>query len=214
MRCVCGYGPEWHPGAGHCPLCSCGASPDGHLPVAVPAAPLLTWDGKQVHRCPGKPMTAAGKLPMLRRGSYREAAPQGRYQTRPAWGSILFPVDEVDPVEEEASEPWGPPQVPARPPAGPGELAGYRGRQALGMGRAAAAAGWTLAAYYARAHDGEEMSAIKMLRGALRAVATWTRPAGNIGKSSGWRADVAYGWIEGSMPQKVNHTDLEGYLNG
>jgi hypothetical protein len=176
-------------------------------------APLLAWDGKQVYRCPGKPMTAAGKLPTLRRGSYREAPPQGRYETRPGWGSILFPVDEVEPAAETPSEPPGPPQVPARPAVGPGELAGYRRRQALGMGCRAAAAGWTVAAYYARSCDGEELSAIKMHRGPLRAVATWTRKAGNIGKSSGWSADVAFGWIDGFMPKKINHTDLEGYLD-
>lgn len=107
-----------------------------------------------------------------------------------------------------------PPQVPARAPQGPGEFAGYGGRQAVGLGKAAAAAGWRVAAFYARSHDGEEMCAVKLAKDDLRAVATWTRKAGNIGKASGWGADIAYGWRLGTMPARINHTDLEKIING
>lgn len=161
------------------------------------------WHEGPTLKCPGQP------------GKWRDPPPVDRS----TWREIIARDSAArQAVIDVARRPYvpvvvPPPQVPARPAAGPSEMARYQGRQALGVGRRAAAAGWTVAAYYARSHDGTELSAVKMYRGALRAVATWTRPAGNIGKLSGWRADVAYGWINGSMPQKVNHTDLEGYLD-
>lgn len=101
-----------------------------------------------------------------------------------------------------------PPQVPARHPAGPGEFASYQGKQAAGLGRAASQRGWAVAAYYWRAGDGTEGCAVKLRREDLRAVATWKRKPGSIGKLSGWEADNAYGWRLGTLPVVISHTML------
>lgn len=176
---------------------ACGYGPEWHEPVT--------------RKCPPETADKNG-----RRGRWKDAPPIDRS----TWREIIARDSAVrQAVIDETRRPYvpvvvPPPQVPARPVATAAELAGYGGRQALGMGRKAVAAGWAVMAFYARRHDGEEMCAVKMRRGPLRAVATWTRKPGNIGKSSGWSVDVAYGWINGSMPQKVNHTDLEGYLDG
>lgn len=119
---------------------------------------------------------------------------------------------------EDARKPYvpevvPPPQVPARAPHGPGELAGYGGRQAVGLGRSAVAAGWSASAHYWRAADGTEGCAVRLARDDLRAVATWTRAAGKIGAASGWKADVGYGWRVGTLPAKLNHTDLERVIS-
>jgi hypothetical protein len=106
-----------------------------------------------------------------------------------------------------------PPRIPARAPYGPGEIAGHQGRQALGLGRKAVAAGWRVTAHYAMAADGGELSAVKLARDDLRAVATWRRAPGKVGSKSGWSADVAYGWRLGTMPAKINHTDLERFID-
>jgi len=105
-----------------------------------------------------------------------------------------------------------PPRIPARAPRGPGEIAGYGGRQAVGLGKKAAAAGWRVAAYYAMRHDGEEFCAVKMARDDLFAVATWTRKPGNQGTKGGWGADIAYGVRRGDAPIKMTHTQLEGVI--
>lgn len=111
-------------------------------------------------------------------------------------------------------DPALPPQVSARPPYGPGEFASYQGRQAAGLGRAASAAGWTVRAWYWRAADGTEGCAVSMSRGDLRAVATWTRPPGKLGGTSGWATDAAYGWRLGTMPATINTTDLGRIFSG
>lgn len=105
-----------------------------------------------------------------------------------------------------------PPRIPARPPAGPGEIAGYGGRQAVGLGRKAAGAGWQVEARYWQAHDGSEGCAIRLARGDLYAVATWKRKAGKQGSESGWEADIAYGVRRGDAPVKLTHTQLEGVI--
>lgn len=105
-----------------------------------------------------------------------------------------------------------PPRIPARAPEGPHELAGYGGRQAVGLGRKAVAAGWQVSAHYAMRHDGEEFCAVKMQRGDLFAVATWTRKPGKQGTKSGWEADIAYGVRRGDAPVKLTHTQLEGVI--
>lgn len=107
-----------------------------------------------------------------------------------------------------------PPRIPARSPNGPHELAGYAGRQAIGLGRKAVAAGWRVTAHYAMRHDGEEFCAIKMQRADLFAVATWTRKPGKQGGKSGWEADIAYGVRRGDAPVKLTHTQLEGVITG
>lgn len=110
----------------------------------------------------------------------------------------------------------GPPQVPPRPPVGPEELASYHRKQAAGLGRVAVAVGWSARALYWRGHDGGEGCGVWLLRGPLRALATWSRPAGSVGKTSGWSADVAYAWridVQG-FPTKVTHTYLEEIVSG
>lgn len=105
-----------------------------------------------------------------------------------------------------------PPLVPARAPQGPGELAGYGGRQAIGLGRKAAAAGWAVSAHYWMAHDGTEGCAVKLARDDLFAVATWSRKPGKAGSKSGWEAQDAYGVRRGDAPVKLTHTQLEGVI--
>ncbi len=102
------------------------------------------------------------------------------------------------------------PRVPARPPRGPLEIASYQRKQAAGLGRKAAAAGWEVRAHYWVAHDGTEGCAVAMRSGDLYAVATWKRPAEQAGTKSGWGADIAYGVKQGTMPIKMTHTQLEG----
>jgi hypothetical protein len=105
------------------------------------------------------------------------------------------------------------PQVPARAPQSPGEFASYRG-QAAGLGAKAAARGWRVEAVYWRAADGVEGCAVRLAKAAHRAVATWKRAAGKLGAATGWSADLAYVWVEGSgdFPTKMNVTDLEGMI--
>jgi hypothetical protein len=105
-----------------------------------------------------------------------------------------------------------PPRVPARAPRGPHELAGYGGRQAVGLGRQAVAAGWKVEAHYWQAHDGSEGCAVRMTRGDLYAVALWKRKPGKAGTKSGWEADDAYGVRRGDAPVKLTHTQLEGVI--
>lgn len=108
-----------------------------------------------------------------------------------------------------------PPQVPARAPNGPEELASYQGKQAVGLGRRAVAAGWQVRALYARAGNGTELCCIKLRKGVYRAVATWTRKPGNVGARLGWGADLAYAWQTdiNRGPIKLNHTELEGIFH-
>lgn len=102
-----------------------------------------------------------------------------------------------------------PPQVAARPPRGPGEIAGYQGKQAVGLGRVAVVAGWDVGAWYWRAYDGVEGCAVRLSLKDLRGVATWKRAAGKLGSKSGWSGEDAYGWKLGTMPIKLKHTELE-----
>lgn len=82
------------------------------------------------------------------------------------------------------------PMVTARPPQMPAELAGYQGRQAVGIGRLAIAAGMDVAPYYWRSGDGVHGCAVKGYRPALAFVATWKKPNGG----KGWAFDIAYVW--------------------
>jgi hypothetical protein len=191
MRCACGYELVWHEASGHCPLCACGRAPAEHLPVAEPAAPLLTWEGKQLAVCPGKPRSeTSGKLPTLRRGSWRSGAEQPRYETRPAWGDILFAVVEPEAPAEAALAPL----VPARHTIDLGEIA----KQAFPVGKQAAALGWDVVPYYWQAGDGTETSALVLWRGDLRAVAYWERVA-----PAGWRTAGCRAWLLGSWPRAL-----------
>lgn len=108
-----------------------------------------------------------------------------------------------------------PPQVPARSPMGPGEIAGAGGRkQATKLGRQALAAGWLIEALYWRAADGTEGCALRLARDlGLRMVLTWKRPAGHAGETVGWASDVAYAWREGVTPAtKIGHSEAEKLL--
>lgn len=107
-----------------------------------------------------------------------------------------------------------PPQVAARRPQGPSEIAGAGGgRQASKLGRAAIHAGWLVEPAYWRAYDGTEGCALRLLGpGGVRAVATWARKSGNVGALAGWSADLAYAWRPGEMPAKMNHTQLDELL--
>lgn len=107
-----------------------------------------------------------------------------------------------------------PPQVPARAPRDGSEIAGYQGKQGVGLGRRATALGWAAAARYWRSGEGVEGCAVQLARGTLRAVATWSRKAGNVGAKAGWAVDVAYAWrtdVE-RIPTKLTHTQLEGLI--
>lgn len=231
MRCSCGYGAEWHPGAGLCPLCACGRVPDEHLAVADPPAPLLTWAGKQLAVCPGKPLTAAGKLPTLRRGSFSAAGPAEPFRTAlrlppqpeiapdaitalraadvglPAAAThpdppyAAFPMP--GPAPEALSEPQAPPRVPARPAAGPGEIA----PRALTAGMRAAALGWTIEPHYWVAASGVESSLLTFRRDRLLAWAWWERVPGGTWKSAG-----AYAWAPGEFPVAVGVTRLSAII--
>lgn len=125
---------------------------------------------------------------------------------------MLVPV--VEPARVVEAVRVAPPEVSARPPAGPGEFASYGGKQAAGLGRKAAGSGWDVRALYWRAGTGVEGCAVRLARGPLRAVATWKRAAGRLGEKSGWAADVAYAWridVE-RFPTEVTHTQLEGLI--
>jgi len=151
-----------------------------------------------------------------RRGAFRAPAPPAPPRT---WRQIMHDDAAARAAAYDAAhrpympEPVRAPQVPARAPRGPAEIAGYQGKQAVGLGRRAVAAGWRAAAYYWRAHDGVEGCAVKLIRGDLFAVATWTRQGGRQGSGSGWKADIAYGVQAGEMPIKINHSDLERIIS-
>lgn len=200
MRCRrCGYFADVHDlGTRKCPVCACGATPAEHQP-----------------NCPGR----VGKdgLPLkLRRGSYEPG--DGRptpvdERTARILSVITANLPPIDhPVEVELVEVvTGPPQVAARPPYGPGEFAGYRGKQAVGLGRRAMDKGWNVAPLYWRAFDGTEGCGVWLLKGPLRAFGTWKRAAGKVGASTGWGTDIAYAWRSdvARFPTKLTHTQLD-----
>lgn len=180
------------------------AGPSAFLPSV-----LSPQDGP---RCAGCGYVHTGNCPN-QRGRFRAPEPidTSDYRVIMARDAARRRAETEEARKPYAPEVTPPPQVLARPVAGPGEIAGYQGRQAVGLGRRAVAAGWQVAAYYARSHDGGEMCAVKLAKPPLRAVATWTRKPGQVGKLSGWSADVAYAWREDveRVPMKINHTDLE-----
>lgn len=148
-----------------------------------------------------------------RRGKWKDAPPR---DTR-TWREIMAGDAAAARAKSDAARaPYVPddvvpPQVPARPPMGPAEIAGYQGKQAIGLGRKAAAAGFLVTALYWRAGDGTEGSGVWLSHDALRALALWSRKPGSLGKLSGWSVDVAYAWRtdSGRPPTPLNHTDLE-----
>lgn len=148
-----------------------------------------------------------------RRGTWREPPPldttgYAEIMRRDAERRRQQIEDARKPYEPEVVPP---PRIPSRAPRGPAELAGYGGKQAIGLGARAVRLGWRVAGYYWMAHDGTEGCAVKLARGPLGAVATWSRKAGNAGKTSGWSADIAYAWRSdvARVPTKLTHTELE-----
>lgn len=205
-RCACGYFRDVHDASGRCPLCACGKLPAEHLAVAITPSPRvthanegepITWDGKQWLVCPGKPRTATGALPTLRRGEFKLPAPP---EHRRDWFGLSVPVIEPAVAAETPM-----PLVPARFTIDEAEIA----PGALRMGHKAAGAGWDVDPWYWVAGDGTEASAIVMRRGELRAYATWERPRGGS-----WKARDGYGWRAGERPVKVGVMALGKLLIG
>ena len=163
-------------------------------------------------RCPKETADVNG-----RRGRFREDVPQPRRD----WHGLL---KLLSPEELKAAAPAtraettiaaGPPQVSARAPAGPAELAGGNGaKQATKLGRQAASLGWSVRALYWRSFDGTEGCGVWLSRSELRALATWRRPAGNVGNLTGWGTDLVYAWRTdaGCFPTSMTLTDLEGLI--
>jgi hypothetical protein len=165
---------------------------------------LARWHEGPELRCPGLKTKRWQDPPPVDRSTWREILARDTAMRHAVYDARSAPHEP---------EIILPPQVPARAPHGPGEIAGYQQRQALGLGRKAAASGWRVTAHYAMAADGAELSAVRLARDDLRAVATWRRAPGKVGSKSGWSADVAYGWRLGTMPAKINHTDLERFID-
>jgi hypothetical protein len=101
------------------------------------------------------------------------------------------------------------PRVPARPPQGPQEYA----PQAMKLGQAAGRLGWQCQASYWQGADGGQGCALILAKLPRRAVVTWSKSEPD-GKTTGWRADLAYVWRidDRRLPLKVNHTDMAGLL--
>jgi hypothetical protein len=95
---------------------------------------------------------------------------------------------KVQPIEPEVVPL---PLVPARPAQAVEEIADGNG-QAMSTGRLAAKHGWQVTPWYAQAHDGAEMSALRMARADARGVVLWWRAPGE-----NWSFDLAYGWLIG-----------------
>jgi hypothetical protein len=159
------------------------------------------------------------RCPGTKTGKFREPVTEPRKQ----WFGLSVPLSPAELAELKtladaagsASVQSGPPQVAARPPQGPGELAGGDGtKQGTKLGRHAVSLGWSVKALYWRAFDGTEGCGVWLSKAEMRAVATWKRPAGNVGKLTGWGSDFAYAWradVE-HFPTRMNLTDLEGLI--
>jgi hypothetical protein len=228
MRCACGYLREHHDALGKCPLCRCGEPPAAHKPYGKDRACSCAcgspagahdlgralWEGKP---CPGR-RGSGGAWLLLRQGTYREPDPAPPMRE---WHGMLRPMSEaeIDAATApgiELDDAVRPPQVVARSPMGPGEIAGAGGKkQATKLGRVAIAAGWVVEALYWRGGDGTEGCALRFARDpGLRMVALWKRKPGSVGERVGWAADGAYGWRIGSgaFPAKIGHADVERLL--
>lgn len=162
-------------------------------------------------RCPIETANAAGS-----RGKFRDPVPEPRKQ----WFGLSVPLSPAElkalaAAVDDTVPATGPPQVVARSPQRPAELAGGDGaKQGTKLGRHAAALGWNVNALYWRAFDGTEGCGIWLSKDELRAVATWKRPAGSVGKLTGWASDLAYAWradVE-RFPTRMTVTDLEGLI--
>jgi hypothetical protein len=154
-----------------------------------------------------------------RRGTFKVPAPVELIN----WREVMRREAEArSRAIEEARKPYEPvvippPLVPARPPCGPHEYAvSNRGMSAVKLGRHAIAAGWVVEPAYWMAHDRNEGCALRLGKGAARAVALWSRTAANAGSVAGWKAEYAYAWRTDwldRLPVKLNITELERFLD-
>jgi hypothetical protein len=205
MRCTkCGYFEGDHELVTlKCPICACGATPAEHDP-----------------HCPGKISEKTGEPMSLRRGSFAAPGPVAPVRE---WLGMLVPMTEAELAARVAAAvpdtevvEHRPPQVVARLPHGPAEVAGgTRKAAAVKLGKLARAAGWRVQPMYWRAGDGTEGCALRLAGpDNVRAVALWERPAGHVGELTGWGAKAAYAWRPGSgtFPVKVTHADIEKLL--
>lgn len=196
MRCgACGYDEALHEQDGHCPLCACGAFPREHLAVAYPPAPIPADKREVVMHCPGKGPGTSGRPPKLRRGSFREPSPPPPYRLHA--GGFYVPVLEDEPPVAYTSVLE--PRVPLRDTYALSEIA----PRAMGLGKAAAALGWAVDPLYGVTGLGVEVSALRMRRSELRALASWERPEGGS-----WKASGGWGWRVGEPPVAVGVTQL------
>jgi len=198
MRCACGYDEAWHQD-GRCPLCACGKLPGEHLAMADPPSPLLC-EHDFVQMCPGKPRTAAGKLPRLRQGKLRAPAPPEVYRLHAsgAYVPVVEPEAAPEPLAVE-------PRVPLRDTYALDEIS----KQAMTLGKLAAAAGWAVDPLYGVTGAGVEVSALRMRRGDLRALASWERAPGGS-----WRTAGGWGWLQGGRPVALGVKELTVRIKG
>jgi len=149
-----------------------------------------------------------------RRGTFKVPGPPGPGNWREVVAADFAARRAAVEVARAPYEPPEPPQVAARPPSGPSEVACYQGKQMAGLGRRAIEHGWTARALYWRSATGVEGCGVWLAKNELRAVATWKRKAGSVGKTGGWETDTAHAWRAdaGRFPSKLNHTDLEGLI--
>lgn len=228
MRCACGYLREHHDALGKCPLCRCGEPPSAHEPYGKDRACSCAcgspaeahdlgkalWEGQP---CPGR-RGSSGAWLMLRQGTFREPEPAPPVRE---WHGMMrpFTAAEIDAATApgiDAADAVRPPQVVARAPQGPAEIAGAGGRkQATKLGRLAVAAGWRVEPAYWRGGDGTEGCALRLAGpDGLRAVVLWQRKPGGVGTLVGWAAGGAYAWRPGSgtFPERIGHADVEKLL--
>jgi hypothetical protein len=187
--------------------------------VAQPPSPLIEFakTGKILRPCPGQDT-------FLRAGKFKSAPEVGQPDWRAKRYADVDTARACFPLKTE----WQaiaaqramdvlraapPPLVPARAPRSAVEYAGHQGKQAVGLGRKARAAGWYVEPVYWRAADGSEGCAARLMHrdGTRRAVATWKRPADRAGTKAGWAVDLAYYWVTDgrNFPTRMTHTELE-----
>lgn len=212
-RCACGYPFEFHDSDGHCPLCQCGKTVAEHGQVTSPPSPFRSFGAtgpvidppsplrvvafigvalrgtiRVQHVCPGKPRTAAGALPTLRRGQFRDPEPPETYRVRVDGSLVPWAPEVVAEVDMG-------PRVPARLAESADEVA----PAAMRLGKRAAGAGWAVDAWWWVAHDGTETSALVLQReGGQRGFASWDRSPGGR-----WATAGALAWSHGDRPHKV-----------
>jgi hypothetical protein len=194
VRCgACGYAREDHDPTGHCPLCACGATPAEHLLAWAVPPPMLKASTEA--RCPNREQRESGKWLTMRRGSFRPPEPMPRLREL-YHGIMVIAESEFVPTPGVA---YAPPRVAARDTYALSEIA----PRATPVGSLAADLGWAVRPMYWMDAEGTETSALLMHRGALRAVAYWSRAEGGRWKTGGARA-----WRDGSWPREVGVTAL------